>query len=158
MPDQSVAPLFASWPHFESDDIEAASAVLRSAKVNYWGGNEGASFEREFADLTAAKYAIATSNGTTALEMALHGLRLQPGDEVIVPSRTYIATAACVVQRGGIPVCADIDRESGNITAENDCRTDHRENTRNYRCPYGRLAMRHGPDYRLGRRAWVVHR
>lgn len=111
-------PTFASWPHFESDEVEAAAAVLRSGKVNYWGGQEGALFEAEFADFVQAKYAIAAANGTLALEMALHGLRMQPGDEVIVPSRTYIATAAAVAQRGGVPVCADIDSESGNITAD----------------------------------------
>lgn len=115
---ETSTPTFAPWPHFELDDIESASNVLRSGKVNYWGGTEGAQFETEFAEFVQAKYGIAASNGTTALEMALFGLRMQAGDEVIVPSRTYIATAACVAQRGGVPVCADIDRNSGNVTAE----------------------------------------
>lgn len=111
-------PEFARWPHFEVDDVDAGAAVLRSGRVNYWGGDEGRAFEREFAAFVQTKYGIAAANGTCALEMALHGLGIQPGDEVIVPSRTFVATAAAVVRMGGVPVCADIDRDSGNVTAE----------------------------------------
>jgi len=109
---------FAPWPVFADDEIDAVTAVLRSGKVNYWTGEEGLLFEQEYAEFTKTKHAIAASNGTVAIEMALHGLMLQPGDEVIVPSRTFIATASAVVARGGVPVVVDVDRDSGNLTAE----------------------------------------
>lgn len=112
------APHFAAWPLFEGDEIAAAGEVLASGKVNYWTGPHGRAFESEYAAFTGSKYAVAASNGTTALEMALHGVGLKCGEEVIVPSRTFIATAAAVYARGGHPVCADVDHDSGNITAE----------------------------------------
>jgi dTDP-4-amino-4,6-dideoxygalactose transaminase len=110
--------LFPPWPAFEEEEIEAANAVLRSGRVNYWTGDEGRKFEREFADFTGRKYAIVLANGTVALELALYCLGIGPGDEVIVPSKTFVATASCVVMRGAKPVIADIDRDSGNVTAE----------------------------------------
>lgn len=109
---------FAPWPHFEEDLVEAVSAVLRSGKVNYWTGQEGVLFEKEFAISTGRKYAVAVANGTVALELALYALGIGPGDEVIVPSRTFIASASCVVMRGATPVMADVDVESQNITVE----------------------------------------
>jgi len=109
---------FPPWPALEEEEIEAAVAVLRSGRVNYWTGDEGRAFEREFADFTGRKYAIALANGTVALELALYCLGIGPGDEVIVPSKTFVATASCAVMRGAIPVVADIDRDSGNLTAE----------------------------------------
>jgi hypothetical protein len=106
------------WPYFAPDEIEAASAVLASGKVNYWTGEEGRHFEREYAAYVGTKYAIALANGTVALELALHALGIGQGDEVIVPSRTFIASASCAVMRGAVPVIADVDPVSGNLTAE----------------------------------------
>lgn len=106
------------WPYFAPDEIEAASAVLASGKVNYWTGEEGRHFEREYAVYVGTKYAIALANGTVALELALHALGIGQGDEVIVPSRTFIASASCAVMRGAVPVIADVDPVSGNLTAE----------------------------------------
>jgi sugar O-acyltransferase (sialic acid O-acetyltransferase NeuD family) len=114
----SQAPHFAPWPSFAEDEIEAALAVLRSGKVNYWTGDEGRRFESEFAAATGCRYAVAVANGTLALELALYVLGIGPGDEVIVPSRTFIASASCVVARGAIPVIADVDRVSQNLTSE----------------------------------------
>jgi dTDP-4-amino-4,6-dideoxygalactose transaminase len=114
----AVSTSFAPWPHFESDEIEAATAVLRSGKVNYWTGEEGRKFEVEFARSVKAKHAICLANGTLALELALHSLGIQPGDEVITTSRTFIASASCAAVRGSHPVCADVDRDSQNVTAE----------------------------------------
>jgi len=109
---------FASWPYFDYDEIEAASAVLRSGKVNYWTGEEGRQFELEFAECCGAKHAVCLANGTVALELALQALGIGQGDEVITTPRTFIASASCVVMRGARPVCVDIDRNSQNITAE----------------------------------------
>ncbi|TWU24680.1 DegT/DnrJ/EryC1/StrS family aminotransferase [Bythopirellula polymerisocia] len=108
----------SSWPVFDEEMIDAAARVLRSGKVNYWTGDEGRQFEKEFADFVSTKHAIALANGTVALELALYALGIGPGDEVIVPSRTFIATASSVVARGARPVCADVDRDSQTITAE----------------------------------------
>src|ERR1700730_6438577 len=109
---------FAPWPCFESDEIEAVASVLKSGRINYWTGEEGRLFEREFAEFVGCKHGVAVANGTVALELALHALGIGPGDEVIVPSRTFIASASCVVMRGATPVMADVDRDSQNITAD----------------------------------------
>lgn len=108
---------FAPWPVFESDEIEAASRVLASGKVNYWTGGECRLFEAEYADHLGRRHAIALANGTVALELALHALGIGSGDDVVVPSRTFIATASCVIARGARPIVADVDRNSGNLTA-----------------------------------------
>jgi dTDP-4-amino-4,6-dideoxygalactose transaminase len=109
---------FAPWPSFSHEETAAAMRVLESGRVNYWTGDEGRQFEAEFAALTGCKHAIALANGTVALELALEVLGIGPGDEVIVPSRTFIASASCVVMRGARPVVADIDRNSQNVTAD----------------------------------------
>ncbi len=108
---------FAPWPQFAPDEIEAVAAVLRSGKVNYWTGEQAHAFEREFAQYVGVKYAVALANGTAALELALHSLGIVPGDEVVVPSKTFIASASCVVRVGATPVVADIDPVSQNVTA-----------------------------------------
>jgi dTDP-4-amino-4,6-dideoxygalactose transaminase len=109
---------FAPWPSFTSDEVEAVARVVQSGKVNYWTGDEGRLFETEFAAFTGSRHAIALANGTVALELALYALGIGPGDEVVVASRTFIASASCVVMRGAIPVVADVDRDSQNITAD----------------------------------------
>ena len=111
-------PPFARWPVFEADEIEAVRDVLLSGKVNYWTGKEGRAFEREYAKSIDRKHAIALANGTLALELALIALDLQPLDEVVVPSRTFIATASAVVARRGVPAFADVDLDSQNVTAD----------------------------------------
>ena len=109
---------FAPWPYFSEDEITAAADVLRSGKINYWTGTEGRMFEREFAASVVSPHAIAVANGTAALEIALRVLGIGPGDEVIVPSRTFIASASCVVMNGAKPVFADVDITSQNLTIE----------------------------------------
>jgi len=106
------------WPNYDADEIEAVSSVLASGKVNYWTGTEGREFEKEFADFCGAEHAVALSNGTVALELALRILDIGPGDEVIVTPRTFIASISCIVMVGAKPVFADIDPDSQNITAE----------------------------------------
>ncbi|EAU54358.1 DegT/DnrJ/EryC1/StrS family aminotransferase [Mariprofundus ferrooxydans] len=109
---------FPVWPEYAEDEIAAVEAVLRSGKVNYWSGDQGSCFEMEFAAFTGTSYAIALANGTLALEAALYALGIGPDDEVIVPARTFIATASSVVMRGAVPVVADIDLRSGNLTVD----------------------------------------
>ena len=109
---------FAPWPHFEADEIEAVASVLRSGRINYRTGEEGRHFEKEFAAFAGCKHGVAVANGTVALELALYGLGIGGGDEVVVPSRTFIASASSVVMQGAIPVIADVDMTSQNITAD----------------------------------------
>ena len=118
------------WPHFDEDEIQAVSEVLRSGKVNYWTGDihpleDGTKvrgncglFEYEFFKYTGSKYAITQANGSLALELCLHALEIGNGDEVIVPNRTFIASASACTMRGAVPVFADIDSLSQNITVE----------------------------------------
>lgn len=109
---------YLSWPSYSQEEIEAASAVLASNKVNYWTGQEGREFEREFAAFFDSEFAIAVSNGTTALDLALQGLGVKQGDEVVVTPRTFLASVSSVVTAGAAPVFADVDANSGNITAK----------------------------------------
>ena len=99
---------FPTWPHFEADEIQAASDVLASGRVNYWTGEQGRAFEAEFAAYHQVPYALSVANGTVALELALEALGVGPGDEVIVPARTFVATASAVVRCGATPVVVDI--------------------------------------------------
>ena len=109
---------FSPWPAFTQEEADAVSRVLISNRVNYWTGTECRNFEREFAAFAGAQFGVAVANGTLALELALRGLGIATGDEVIVTSRTFVASASCVVNVGATPVFADVDRDSQNITAE----------------------------------------
>ncbi|HLT01242.1 MAG TPA: DegT/DnrJ/EryC1/StrS aminotransferase family protein, partial [Geminicoccaceae bacterium] len=103
-------------PHFDEEQIAAAAAILRSGKVNYWTGEEGRAFEQEFARACGAPFGIALANGTVALDLALHVLGIGSGDEVVVTSRSFIASASAVALCGARPVFADVDPDSQNIT------------------------------------------
>lgn len=105
------------WPDFSEQEVAAAAAVIASNKVNYWTGQEGRQFEREFARWSGAAHAVALANGTLALDLALKALGVGPGDEVIVTPRSFIASVSTVVNAGATPVFADVDRESGNLSA-----------------------------------------
>ena len=105
-------PVMAPWPSYAEDEITAVTDVLRSGRVNYWTGNLGRQFEKAYAEYVGTRHAVAVSNGTVALELALYAFGIGAGDEVIVPSRTYIASASCAVMRGAVPVVVDVDRDS----------------------------------------------
>jgi dTDP-4-amino-4,6-dideoxygalactose transaminase len=115
---------FSSWPSFTQEEADKVSEVLLSNKVNYWTGQEGREFEREFAVYTDSKYAIALSNGTLALDLALVALGIgarnggSATDEVIVTSRTFLASASAIVTAGARPVFSDVDANSQNITVD----------------------------------------
>lgn len=109
---------FSVWPSFTEQESAVVQQVLLSNRVNYWTGNECREFEQEFAAWCGARHAVALANGTLALDVALKALGIGPGDEVVVTPRTFIASVSCVVNAGAVPVFADVDRESGNITAE----------------------------------------
>ncbi len=109
---------FAPWPVFDEAQCDAVQAVLKSGKVNYWTGQECRLFEKEFAEAVDCSHAIALANGTLAIELALQALGIGAGDDVIVPPRTFIATASAVWARGARPIFADVDPISGNLSAE----------------------------------------
>ena len=108
----------SSWPHYSKSEILSVKRIIESGKVNYWTGNEGSNFEREFANYTDSKFAIAVSNGSVALDIASKILGFKKGDEIIVTPRSYIASVSCVVNLGAKPVFADIDLNSQNVTAK----------------------------------------
>lgn len=109
---------FSPWPDFDGDEKQAVLDVLDSNKVNYWTGQKCREFEKEFADYFEAEYAIAVANGTVALDLAWQALDLPKGSEVIVTSRTFIASISSIVLAGLTPVFADIDRDTQNITSD----------------------------------------
>ncbi|MDG5499203.1 DegT/DnrJ/EryC1/StrS aminotransferase family protein [Marinobacter sp. BGYM27] len=109
---------FSPWPSFTEEEARAVSDVLLSNKVNYWTGLECREFEREFARFSGSEYAIALANGTLALDLALKGLGIGPGDEVVVTPRTFLASVSSIVTAGAVPVFAEVDADSQNITAD----------------------------------------
>lgn len=108
---------FAPWPSFTPEEADAVHRVLLSNKVNYWTGTETREFETEFAAWCGAAHAVALANGTLALDLALKALGVGPGDEVVVTPRTFIASISCVVNAGAVPVFADVEADSGNLSA-----------------------------------------
>lgn len=108
---------FSPWPSFTPEEAQAVHDVILSNRVNYWTGSECREFEKEFAHWSGATYAVALSNGTLALDLALMALGVGAGDEVIVTPRTFIASISTVVNAGAVPVFADVDRDSQNIEA-----------------------------------------
>ena len=108
----------APWPCFTQEEADAVQNVLLSNKVNYWTGTECREFEKEFAQWAGTEYAIALGNGTLALDVALKAMGIGAGDDVIVTSRTFLASASSIVTAGANPVFADIDLNSQNISAE----------------------------------------
>lgn len=109
---------FSPWPSFTEEEADAVRDVVLSNKVNYWTGQECREFEKEFATWASTEYAIALANGTVALDLALNALGIGRGDEVIVTPRTFLASVSSIVNAGAIPVFAEVDRDSQNITAQ----------------------------------------
>ena len=105
------------WPSFTAEEADAVQRVLLSNKVNYWTGSECREFEKEFAAWAGTRHAVALANGTLALDVALKALGIGPGDEVVVTPRTFIASISCVVNAGATPVFADVEADSGNLSA-----------------------------------------
>lgn len=102
-------------PMFTEEEIEAVVEVLRART---WGGfmsTKVREFEEEFARYHGVKHAISVSSGTAALHLALAGIDVGPGDEVILPPYTFISTANAILHNNAIPIFADVDSKTGNI-------------------------------------------
>lgn len=110
---------FSPWPFFTEEEIHSVKNVLSSNKVNYWTGDECRKFEKEFAVWADSKYAVTLANGTLALDIAFKALGIGAGDEVIVTSRSYIASITSIINSGATPIFVDVDLESQNITPNN---------------------------------------
>jgi dTDP-4-amino-4,6-dideoxygalactose transaminase len=115
---KAVTNKLQGWPHFDENAIKAVESALRSGRVNYWTGKRGMEFEKKFAEWQGSKYAISVATGTAALHVSLASLGVGPGDEVIVPSYTFIATSFSVVQAGAIPRFADVNLDDHCISVE----------------------------------------
>ena len=115
---KTVTSTLGAWPQFDEKAIAAVEAVLRSGKVNYWTGSKGMDFEKKFAEWQGSKYAISTNTGTAALHTGLNALGIGPGDEVIVPSYTFIGSSFSIVQAGAIPRFADVNIDDHCISVE----------------------------------------
>lgn len=107
---------FEPWPSFTQEEADSVSRVLLSNKVNYWTGQECREFEKEFAHFAETQYAVALANGTVALDVALKALGVGAGDDVIVTSRTFLASASSIVTAGANPIFADVELDSQNIS------------------------------------------
>ena len=110
---------FSNWPSYTEEEAHAVQDVLLSNKVNYWTGAECRKFVKEFANFSGTKYAVALANGTVALDAALMAIGVSEEDEVIVTSRTYIASVTSIVNAGAKPIFVDLDRSTQNITPDN---------------------------------------
>ncbi len=108
---------FSPWPSYSEEEAAIVANVLLSNQVNYWTGTQGKAFEDEYANWCGTKYAVALSNGTVALEVALKALGIGPGDEVITSPRTFIASASAIVAVGANPVFADVELTNQNISS-----------------------------------------
>ena len=103
---------FPAWPQYDENERRALNEVLES---RLWWRTEGAKtleFERAFARYHGAKHGIAVTNGTAALEVVMAALKIGPGDEVIVPDSTFVATASAVLFAGAMPVMVDVLSET----------------------------------------------
>ena len=109
---------FPTWPALDEAAIDAVTEVLRSGRLTYWAGSHGRDLETAYAASLGRTHAVAVTNGTVDLELALRAFGISLGDEVVVPARTFIATASAVVAVGATPVVADIDPLNGCLTAE----------------------------------------
>ncbi len=109
---------FPMWPAFSEKTKQVVLEPLETGLVNYWTGKKGVEFEEKWATYCGCRFGISTTNGTSALHTALAACDIGPGDEVIVPSYSFIASAFCVLQAGAIPVFADVRRDTHTLDPE----------------------------------------
>lgn len=102
---------FPMWPQFAPETVKDVTEPIINGKVNYWTGKKGMEFEEQFREWAGAAMAVSCTNGTAALHIGISALGIGPGDEVIVPSYSFIASSFAVVQAGAIPVFADVTED-----------------------------------------------
>ncbi len=109
---------FPDWPIYDDLEREALKEVLESRDWWRTEGTKTLAFEQQFAEYHQATHGIAVTNGTHAIEVALAALGIGPGDEVIVPNATFVATASAVLFAGALPVLVDVSADSYCIDPE----------------------------------------
>ncbi|MEA1996254.1 MAG: DegT/DnrJ/EryC1/StrS family aminotransferase [Gemmatimonadota bacterium] len=109
---------FPDWPYWDEKELEAVRGVIESGRWGMAQGDRVKELEERFAEYQEAAFGIAASSGTVALRAALLAAGLPPGAEVIVPAYTFVATATAVLEANAVPVFADIDPETYNISPE----------------------------------------
>ncbi len=105
-------PYFPTWPIWNQREIDAVTSVIKSGCWGLGSGNMVRLFQEEFARFNGSDHAIAVTNGSNAIEVALTALDIGPGDEVIVPDYTFISTASEVLRVGAVPILADVDEST----------------------------------------------
>ena len=110
----------SEYPHWPMAGAREEELLLEVIRSNQWGGYNKlvGEFEKLFGGAHDVKHAVACVNGTVAIEMALHATGIGPGDEVIVPAHSFVATSAAVSREGAIPVFVDIERDTYNLDPE----------------------------------------
>ena len=103
---------FPEWPQYDEHEQEALLEVLESGAWWRTPGSRTKAFEEAFAAYHDARYGIACTNGTAAIEIMISALGIGLGDEVIVPDFTFVATASAVLLHGALPVFVDVDRDT----------------------------------------------
>jgi len=109
---------FPPWPVLSEDDVVAVAEVLRSGELTQLTGGTVAAFEEAFAAWHGVRHCVATSSGTTAIHTVLAALDIGPGDQVIVPAHTFIASATPVLHQRATPVFADVDERTFCLSPE----------------------------------------
>ena len=102
---------FPMWPQFAEETAEDIKQPIKSGLVNYWTGKRGLEFEEMFCKWSGAAMAISTTNGTAALHVGMASLGIGPGDEVLVPSYSFIASSFAVAQAGAVPIFCDVTED-----------------------------------------------
>lgn len=102
---------FPPWPQFAEKTLTDILEPLKTGRVNYWTGSRGMEFEKKWAAWIGTRHAVSCTNGTAALHIAPGGMNIGPGDEVIVPSYSFIASSFAAVQAGAIPVFCDVTED-----------------------------------------------
>ncbi len=108
--------LWPTWPLIDEADVQAVAEAVRSGKWSMNLGHEVREFEKEFADYNNARHAIAVNSGSSALQVALAAHDIGPGDEVIVPTYTYVASANAALLVGATPILVDVESDTYNIS------------------------------------------
>ena len=116
--EENLSVLNGGWPYYTREEIKLVTSTLKSGRVNYWTGSSCRQFEEDFSDYLGGGYSVALANGTLALELALRAFDFPPKSKIIVPVRSYVATALAVINVGCTPVFADVDKTSGNISKD----------------------------------------
>jgi dTDP-4-amino-4,6-dideoxygalactose transaminase/lipopolysaccharide/colanic/teichoic acid biosynthesis glycosyltransferase len=109
---------FSSWPSYTEEEAIAVREVISSSKLNDGIGMNNINFEKDFSSIYSVKYASTVSSGSSALELALRAIGLEAHDEIIVSPRSFVVSASAAVNIGSIPIFADVDIDSGNISAK----------------------------------------